>query len=78
MTYRGSLARTGMFAVAYLIAVWAGRLTVMDDTNLSMVWPAAGIAVVWFCAQRDAPTRWADVAALAVITLVVSSAARWR
>ncbi|GIF44020.1 ATP-binding protein [Actinoplanes xinjiangensis] len=74
MTYRGSLARTGMFAVAYLIAVWAGRLTVMDDTNLSMVWPAAGIAAVWFCAQRKAPARWADVAALAAITLVVNTA----
>jgi signal transduction histidine kinase/integral membrane sensor domain MASE1 len=74
MTYRGSLARTGLFAVAYLIAVWAGRLTVMDDTNLSMVWPAAGLAVVWFCVQREAPARWADVAALAVITLVVNTA----
>ncbi|MFC4064499.1 ATP-binding protein [Actinoplanes subglobosus] len=74
MTYRASLARTGMFAVAYLIAVWAGRLTVMDDTNLSMVWPAAGIAVVWFTVQREAPARWADVAALAVITLVVNTA----
>ncbi|MEU4159009.1 ATP-binding protein [Actinoplanes sp. NPDC026670] len=74
MTYRGSLARTGMFAVAFLVAVWAGRLTVMDQTNLSMVWPAAGVAVVWFCAQREAPARWADVVALAMITLVVNMA----
>jgi signal transduction histidine kinase len=74
MTYRGSLVRTGLFAVAYLIAVWVGRLTVMDDINLSMVWPAAGIAAVWFCAQREAPARWADVAALAVITLIVNTA----
>jgi signal transduction histidine kinase len=74
MTYRRSLARTGLFAVAYLVAVWAGRLTVMDSTNLSMVWPAAGIGVVWFHVQRKAPARWADVAALAVITCAVNTA----
>ncbi|SDT59747.1 sensor histidine kinase [Actinoplanes derwentensis] len=74
MTYRRSLARTGVFAVAFLISVLAGRLTVMDASDLSMVWPAAGVAVVWFCAQRQAPVRWADAAALAVITLVVNTA----
>jgi signal transduction histidine kinase len=74
MTYRSSLVRTGVFAVAYLAAVWAGRLTVMDSTNLSMVWPAAGIGVIWFLAQRKAPARWADVAALAVITCAVNTA----
>lgn len=74
MTYRRSLARTGVFAVVFLISVLAGRLTVMDATNLSMVWPAAGVAVVWFCVQRKAPARWADVAALAVITFGVNTA----
>ena len=74
MTYGGSLARTGLFALAYLLAVLAGRLTVLDGRNLSLVWPAAGIATVWFCAQRRAPARWADVVALAVVTMVMNTA----
>jgi hypothetical protein len=44
MTYRRSPARTGLFAVAYLIAVRFGRPAVMDDTDLGMVRPVAGIA----------------------------------
>jgi signal transduction histidine kinase len=74
MSVPRSLSRTAVFAVLYVLATFAGRLTVMDGTNLSMVWPAAGVAVVWFCAQRQASARWADVVALAVITLVVNLA----
>ncbi|GAA4942650.1 ATP-binding protein [Actinoplanes utahensis] len=74
MTYGRSLARTGGFALAYLLAVLAGRLTVLDGRNMSLVWPAAGVAAVWFCAQRRSRARWADVAALAVITMVVNTA----
>lgn len=51
-----SVTRTLLFAAGYLLAAYAGRLTVMDGTNLSLVWPAAGVAVVWFAAQRRA--RW--------------------
>ncbi|MFC4068816.1 ATP-binding protein [Actinoplanes subglobosus] len=72
MTYRSSLARTALFATAYVLATVAGRMTVMDGTNLSMVWPAAGVLVLWFCAQRHSRTRWADVVALVAITAVVN------
>ena len=34
--------RTVLFALVYLAATIAGRLTIMDGTSLSMVWPAAG------------------------------------
>ncbi|MEV6343037.1 ATP-binding protein [Actinoplanes sp. NPDC051851] len=74
MRHRTSLVRTGMFAALYVIATVAGRLTVMDRTNLSLVWPAAGVAVVWFSAQRRSGIPWADVAALSLITLVVNTA----
>ena len=50
MTYRTSLLRTALFAVVYVLATFAGRMTVMDGTNLSMVWPAAGMPMtksVW-------------------------------
>ncbi|MEV0901293.1 ATP-binding protein [Actinoplanes sp. NPDC049802] len=74
MTVGRSLMRTGLFALAYVLATVAGRQTVMDGTNLSMVWPAAGVLVVWFCAQRHARARWADVAALVAITVTVNLA----
>jgi PAS domain S-box-containing protein len=74
MTVRRSVLRTCAFAVVYVLATVAGRLTVMDGTNLSMVWPAAGVLVLWFCAQRQARARWADVVALVAITVVVNLA----
>ena len=74
MTLRGSLMRTAVWAMVYVLATVAGRLTVMDGTNLSMVWPAAGVLVLWFCSQRQAPGLWADLAALAVVTLGVNLA----
>jgi signal transduction histidine kinase len=69
-----ALTRTAAFTVLYLLATVAGRLTVMDDSNLSLVWPAAGVAVLWFCAQRRSPYRLLDGAALALVTVVVNMA----
>ncbi|MFG1928909.1 ATP-binding protein [Cryptosporangium sp. NPDC048952] len=67
-----ALATTVLFAAIYAAATIAGRATVMDGTNLSMIWPAAGVAVVWFCARRS--TRWigVDAAALVAVTVVVN------
>ncbi|GAB1692101.1 ATP-binding protein [Krasilnikovia sp. M28-CT-15] len=70
MGLRVSLARTAIFAALYAAATIAGRMTVLDEGRLALVWPAAGVAVVWFCAQRRAAHRWVDVLALATIALV--------
>lgn len=69
MTFGRSALRTLGFAVVYLLASYAGRLTVMDGTNLSLVWPAAGVSAVWFLAQRR--SRWLalDLVALAAVTV---------
>ncbi|MET0422495.1 MAG: ATP-binding protein [Actinoplanes sp.] len=69
-----TLGRTLGFSLLYVLATYAGRMTVMDQTNLSLVWPAAGILAVWFVAQRQSRWRWVDAAALTVITLVVNTA----
>ncbi|SDT80229.1 ATP-binding protein [Actinoplanes derwentensis] len=74
MTVGRSLTRTALFALWYALAAVAGRMTVMDGTNLSMVWPAAGVLVLWFCAQRRARVRWADAAALVAVTVMVNLA----
>ncbi|MCY1136776.1 diguanylate cyclase [Actinoplanes sp. Pm04-4] len=74
MSWRSSAARTLGFSLAFLAATWAGRLTVMDETNLSLVWPAAGVSAVWFLVQFESRWRSADVAALSLITIVVNMA----
>ena len=74
MTLRRDLARTAGFGVLYVLATYAGRLTVLDDSNLSLVWPAAGVLAVWFGTGDTRRRRWFDVVVLAVITMVVNTA----
>ena len=74
MSLSSSLLRTMGFTGLYVVATYAGRLTVMDETNLSLVWPAAGVSAVWFLAQRTSRWRWLDMFALAVVTMVVNVA----
>jgi hypothetical protein len=64
------LARTAVFALVYAVAIAVGRMTVLGDTRMALVWPASGVAVVWLCAQWRARTRWIDVAALPAIAWV--------
>ena len=74
MTLTASLLRTAGFAVLYLLATWVGRQTIMDETNLSLVWPAAGVSAVWFLAQHRSRWRLLDALALSVITVGVNMA----
>ncbi|MFC7531951.1 diguanylate cyclase domain-containing protein [Actinoplanes sp. GCM10030250] len=66
------MARTLLFTALYLVATYAGRLTVMDQTNLSLVWPAAGVSAVWFLLQYTSPWRALDVVALTAVTVAVN------
>ncbi|WP_449063614.1 MASE1 domain-containing protein, partial [Planomonospora algeriensis] len=61
--------RTAAFAVLYATAVLVGRMDLIGGTELGLMWPAAGVGVVWLLAQRRARSRWLDVSALAAITL---------
>jgi signal transduction histidine kinase len=72
MTFPRSAARTAGFSALYLVAMFLGRQTVMDGTDLSLVWPAAGVLALWFGAQRASRWRWLDVLSLAVITMTVN------
>ncbi|MBG0833265.1 MASE1 domain-containing protein [Planomonospora sp. ID67723] len=67
-----ALRRTVMFTALYLVATVAGRLTVIEGASLSLVWPAAGVAVLWFMAQRHEKSWWPDVVALSGVTFVVN------
>jgi signal transduction histidine kinase len=74
MTLSRHLLRTLVFAVLYLLATGAGRLTIMDGTNLSLVWPAAGVAAVWFAVQGGSRRVAYDAAGLSIITMLVNVA----
>jgi signal transduction histidine kinase/integral membrane sensor domain MASE1 len=74
VTRRQSLSRTVVFSVLYLLAACVGRLTIMDGTNLSLVWPSAGVGALWFICQRTSRWRLLDAAALAAVTVCVNLA----
>ncbi len=59
-----------LFTALFAGAVYLGRLTLLDDSRISLVWPAAGVAAVWLCGSRH---RVLDCALLTVTTLVVNS-----
>lgn len=58
---------TVLFAALYAVAMYAGRATHLPPSQLSLAWPAAGVAVVWFLQLRRTRER---LLALGAITLV--------
>ena len=60
-------------AAAFALAAYVGRLTVVDGTSLSLVWPASGVAVLWFLLRGVGPLSW-DSLALIVVTVVANLA----
>jgi integral membrane sensor domain MASE1 len=59
------------FAVSYAVLAVAGRLTVVDGHAVSLVWPGAGVAVLWLLAES--PRRQGRVlASLLAIHATVS------
>lgn len=63
------LAATAIFVAAGYL----GRLTVIDEDALSLVWPAAGVAALWL-SSGNRYTWPVDVAALAVATFTINVA----
>ncbi|BFU43167.1 ATP-binding protein [Krasilnikovia sp. MM14-A1004] len=70
----GSLLRTVGFAALFLFAELFGRSELSAFGGGRVVWPAAGIAAVWFVVQRSARARWVDWAALAMVIVGVNLA----
>jgi PAS domain S-box-containing protein len=58
---------------AFTAAALAGRLTILDGGSFATVWPAAGVALVWFV-LRGARVVGPDSAALALAAFVVNLA----
>ncbi|MBB2948884.1 signal transduction histidine kinase [Actinoplanes lutulentus] len=71
MSYRLALARTVLFALFFGVAVYIGRRSALDHAGTSLVWPAAGVGAIWWCAQRFARTKWVDFVVLPLVLAAV-------
>jgi len=74
MTVLRRLGTSALFATLFVLTGLLGRLTVVPDTTLALVWPASGVAAVWFATTGW--TRWlaVDAAALFVASWAVNDA----
>ena len=68
MSYRASVVRSASFLLLYVAAIVVGTFTVANVGAIRIAWLASGVAAVWWCVQRHAPTRWGDIAMLFVAT----------
>lgn len=66
---RSEVVVVASFAVGYLLAALVGRMTVLPDHGLSMVWPAAAVSVLWIVARAGSPHRWLDFALIGGLTV---------
>lgn len=57
-TPRSHLARHAGWLIALVVSVAVGRATVIDGESLSLIWPAAGVAVCWVLASRGPARGW--------------------
>ncbi len=56
---------------AYVGACLLGRVTVIQPENVGLVWPAAGVAMVWLASGNSRRTWLVDIALLSVSTVAV-------
>ena len=62
------------FAAAYALAVVVGRATRLEGTQLALVWPAAGVAVLWLLHAQAARQPYRHAVALVVVTAAANLA----
>ena len=60
-----------MFGVVYALACVAGRETLVPGARVSLIWPAAGISVLWLVARARRPWPWLDRLLLGTTTAAV-------
>jgi PAS domain S-box-containing protein len=69
-----SFAKTVGFTALFVVAVYLGRLTVVPGTQMSLVWPAAGVAAVWFMLTKSRLEMASAVVALGIATFALNAA----
>jgi len=63
--------RTVAWLTAYVGACLLGRITVIEPENIGLVWPAAGVAMVWLASASTRRMWYLDIALLSVSTFLV-------
>ena len=63
--------RTVAWLTAYVGASLLGRITVIEPEMIGLVWPAAGVAMVWLASASTRRTWYLDISLLAVSTFLV-------
>ena len=61
------------FAAAYVVAAFIGRATTFEGTPFALIWPAAGVAVLWFLI-RGVGLASVDSVVLAVCAFATNAA----
>ena len=59
------------FAVAYVVMSLLSRLALVPGSNVSMVWPGAGVAAMWVLARAAAPASWVTYVLISLLTMLV-------
>src|SRR5687768_5646537 len=65
--------QTGSFLAAWVVAGLLARLAVPEGQSLALIWPAAGVAVLWFLIRR-ATWRSVDAVLLTSAAFIVNYA----
>ncbi len=68
---RRPAARDPLFIAGFALAVLIGRLTMQSGTQIAMVWPAAGVGVLWLLPYAQRGRWWSDPTALRSMALIV-------
>ncbi|RHW27305.1 hypothetical protein D0Z08_09085 [Nocardioides immobilis] len=71
-TVLGIAVATALYVAAALI----GRATAVDDRSMSLVWPATGVAVLWFLTLTRRTTAVVSAVLVTAATLAVNVATR--
>jgi PAS domain S-box-containing protein len=65
-----ALTRTALWLTAYVVASLLGRIIIVQPHNVGLVWPAAGMSLIWLASST--PRLWkTDLALVSVATVVV-------
>ncbi|MEZ0581266.1 ATP-binding protein [Nocardioides sp. MH1] len=64
----------GWLLAVYLLSTVVGRLSIVDDRPIALIWPAAGVALAWFVTERSEVTRGIGLFVLCSIGALVGLA----
>ncbi|WP_435745998.1 ATP-binding protein [Nocardioides sp. SYSU DS0663] len=63
----------GAFVILYAVAACIGRTTVLEGSDVSLTWPAAGVGVLWLMTTRGRRWTLLNGGLLVAVTVVVNA-----